>query len=102
MLVMIRRPVVVVQGNAINRSRLATVVCVPLTSNLTWVGAPGNVLLGGLLLISNGIQGEYIARIFEEVKGRPLYVVREAQGFEGEHLAVPAAARVSEPPTVSR
>ena len=37
-----RRPVVVVQGNALNRSRLATVVCVPLTSNLTWEAAPGN------------------------------------------------------------
>ncbi len=28
-----------------NRSRLATVVCVPLTSNLRWADAPGNVLL---------------------------------------------------------
>lgn len=28
-----------------NRSRIATVVCVPLTSNLTWIGAPGNVHL---------------------------------------------------------
>lgn len=41
----LRRPVVVVQGNALNRSRLATVVCVPLTSNLAWAQAPGNVLL---------------------------------------------------------
>ena len=40
-----RRPVVVVQGNALNRSRIATVVCVPLTSNIIWAGAPGNVLL---------------------------------------------------------
>jgi mRNA interferase MazF len=40
-----RRPVVVVQCDAINRSRIATVVCVPLTSNLKWAGAPGNVLL---------------------------------------------------------
>ena len=40
-----RRPVVVVQGDALNRSRLATAVCVPLTSNLKWAGAPGNVLL---------------------------------------------------------
>lgn len=40
-----RRPVVVVQGNHLNRSRIATTVCVPLTSNLTWAGAPGNVLL---------------------------------------------------------
>lgn len=40
-----RRPVVVVQGDAFNRSSIATVVCVPLTSNLHWAQAPGNVLL---------------------------------------------------------
>lgn len=40
-----RRPVVVIQGDAFNRSKLATVVCVPLTSNLKWADAPGNVLL---------------------------------------------------------
>lgn len=40
-----RRPVVVVQGNAFNRSRISTVMCVPLTSNLRWADAPGNVLL---------------------------------------------------------
>lgn len=40
-----RRPVVVVQGDALNRSRIATVVCLPLTSNLKWAEAPGNVLL---------------------------------------------------------
>ncbi len=39
------RPVVVVQGDAVNRSRIGTVVCVPLTSNLKWSDAPGNVLL---------------------------------------------------------
>ncbi|MDB5969815.1 MAG: mRNA interferase MazF2 [Hydrocarboniphaga sp.] len=35
----------VVQGNALNCSRIATVVCVPLTSNLKWAAAPGNALL---------------------------------------------------------
>lgn len=40
-----RRPVLVVQGDALNRSRIATVVVVPLTSNLKWADAPGNVLL---------------------------------------------------------
>jgi len=40
-----RRPVVVVQGDALNRSRVSTAVCVPLTSNLKWAEAPGNVLL---------------------------------------------------------
>ena len=40
-----RRPVVVVQGDPFNASRLATVVVVPLTSNLRWASAPGNVTL---------------------------------------------------------
>src|SRR5213075_2601377 len=40
-----RRPVIVVQGNHLNRSRIASVVCVPLTSNIIWAGAPGNVSL---------------------------------------------------------
>jgi mRNA interferase MazF len=37
--------VVVVQSDAFNCSRIGTVVCVPLTSNLRRVDAPGNVLL---------------------------------------------------------
>lgn len=40
-----RRPVVVVQGNALNRSRIGTIVCVPLTSNMVWAEAPGNTRL---------------------------------------------------------
>lgn len=40
-----RRPVLIVQGDALNASRLATAICVPLTSNLKWADAPGNVLL---------------------------------------------------------
>jgi len=40
-----RRPMVVVQCDALNRSRIGTVVCVPLTSNLKWARAPGNVQL---------------------------------------------------------
>ena len=40
-----RRPVVVVQCDALNQSRIATVVCLPLTSNLKWAQAPGNMLL---------------------------------------------------------
>jgi len=34
----------------------------------------------GIQMISTGIVGEYIARIYEEVKGRPLYVVRHERG----------------------
>ena len=41
----LRRPVVVVQGNPLNRSRISTVACVPLTSNLAWADAPGKTAL---------------------------------------------------------
>ncbi len=40
-----RRPIVVVQCDGLNHSQIGTVVCVPLTSNLKWSRAPGNVQL---------------------------------------------------------
>ena len=40
-----RRPVVIVQANAFNRSRIRTVIAVVLTSNLRLAEAPGNVLV---------------------------------------------------------
>lgn len=40
-----RRPFVIVQGDLLNQSRIGTVVCVLLTTNLRWENAPGNVLL---------------------------------------------------------
>jgi len=48
------------------------------------------LFFNGLTMISNGIQGEYIARIFEEVKGRPLYVVADRFGFDEAARAQPA------------
>lgn len=40
-----RRPVVIVQGDSFNASRIATAAVVPLASNLRLAAAPGNVLL---------------------------------------------------------
>ena len=59
-----RRPVLVVQGDALNRSRIATVVCVPLTSNLRWASAPGNVTLS---VKDTGLPKESVANVSQVV-----------------------------------
>ncbi len=55
-----RRPVVVVQGDAINQSRIETVICIPLTSNLKWAAAPGNVTITA---VSSGLNRDSIAQV---------------------------------------
>lgn len=40
------------------------------------------LFFGGVQLISIGVLGEYIGRIFRETKQRPLYVVRQAYGLK--------------------
>jgi mRNA interferase MazF len=55
---------VVVQCDALNRSRIATVVCVPLTSNLKWGAAPGNVRLSARL---TGLPKDSVANVSQIV-----------------------------------
>jgi mRNA interferase MazF len=55
-----RRPVLIVQGQALNNSRIATVICVPLTSNLRWETAPGNVILPAQ---STGLPKDSVANV---------------------------------------
>ena len=59
-----RRPVVVVQGDALSHSRIATVVCVPLTSNVRWADAPGNVRLSTRL---TGLPKDSVANVSQIV-----------------------------------
>ena len=65
-------------------------LAITIVQKLVWgIAAPGYASLlivmlffSGLSLLSNGIQGEYLARIFEEVKGRPLFVVSRTWGLD--------------------
>ena len=42
------------------------------------------MFFSGVQLISLGVIGEYLARVYEEVKARPLYIVAEEIGVPGE------------------
>jgi mRNA interferase MazF len=59
-----RRPVIVVQGDSFNRSKIAIALCVPLTSNLKWADAPGNVLLEARL---TGLPKDSVANVSQVV-----------------------------------
>ncbi|MCX5765625.1 MAG: type II toxin-antitoxin system PemK/MazF family toxin [Gemmatimonadetes bacterium] len=59
-----RRPVLVVQNDAFNRSRLGTVVVVALSSNIRLVDAPGNVLIPAR---SSGLPRDSIANVTQVV-----------------------------------
>jgi hypothetical protein len=59
-------------------SRLVGVFVVPgWTSIMVLVG-----VVGGIQLIVVGIIGEYVSRIYDEVKRRPLYIVTQAHGLD--------------------
>jgi glycosyltransferase involved in cell wall biosynthesis len=66
-----------------------------------WASLIVSVLfIGGVQLITLGVVGEYIGRIYDEVRSRPLYLIRDVRGFENqtqehfEHSPLPKLDRV--------
>ena len=59
---------------------IATIACAAVTGVPGWLWAVcALVLLDGVILCAMGVQGAYTQRIYDEVKGRPLYIIKEKQ-----------------------
>ncbi len=59
---------------------IAAAVCAAVSGVPAWVWAfLGLMLLDGVILAAEGVQGAYIQRIYDEAKGRPLYIIKEKQ-----------------------
>jgi polyisoprenyl-phosphate glycosyltransferase len=73
---------------------IPVVIITRLVGNQAFFGQASTLIavlfLGGVQLISLGILGEYIGRLYDEAKGRPLYVAREAPSDDG----APGATRL--------
>jgi polyisoprenyl-phosphate glycosyltransferase len=80
-------------------------IVVRIIKTLVWgIDVPGYesilasvLFLGGVQLLTLGILGDYLGRVFNEVKGRPLYIVREVYSWP-DTVAVPTSATSDQMP----
>ncbi|MDZ7780355.1 MAG: type II toxin-antitoxin system PemK/MazF family toxin [Gemmatimonadota bacterium] len=79
-----RRPVLVVQADAFNRSKLRTVLCVVLTSNTRLLAAPGNVLVTAG---DSGLPKDSVANVTQVVTLDEDYLVEKARMVSSRAMA---------------
>jgi mRNA interferase MazF len=78
-----RRPVLIVQNDAFNRSRLRTAVAVVLTSNLRLVEAPGNVLIPAKVA---GLPKDSVANVSQVITVDRNFLIEPAGRIRGQAL----------------
>jgi mRNA interferase MazF len=78
-----RRPILIVQDDAFNRSRIRTVIVVVLTSNLRLVDAPGNVLLPAK---ASGLPKDSVANVSQVITLDRNFLAEPAGRIRGRML----------------
>ncbi|MBI3940970.1 MAG: type II toxin-antitoxin system PemK/MazF family toxin [Acidobacteria bacterium] len=78
-----RRPVVIVQSDAFNRSRLRTVIAVALMTNLRLVEAPGNVLVPAK---ASGLPKDSVANVSQVITVDRDFLLERAGRLRGQLL----------------
>lgn len=79
-----RRPVVVVQSDAFNRSQIQTVVVAVITSNMRLVGAPGNVTLSGQ---QSGLPRESVINVSQLITLDKRYLTEHVGSIPSKQLS---------------
>ncbi len=77
------RPVLIIQSDAFNRSRLHTVIAVVLTTNLRLVDAPGNVLIPAK---ASGLRKDSVANVSQVITVDRQFLVELAGRVRGQFL----------------
>ena len=78
-----RRPLLIVQDDAFNRSRIRTVIAVVLTSNLRLLDAPGNVLLTAK---GSGLPKDSVANVSQVITVDRDFLVEPVGRIKGQTL----------------